>query len=213
MSDWVTLKNALGVTLRPIDDWPGKHRHSREKGPFSASLKDTLTTLKRDLSALKAKNIVLQIALREGDFRLDGLPRAGAIATHPGVILAFDSKHGPLRLYFDAFTRWENNLRAIAMHLEHLRLAGLYGVGTDGQQYKGWQALPPPGKDEAAFLTKLEAAEWLTSKSGVSGDYSDPAIVQRAYRVASAKLHPDVGGSHEGFVRLGKARELLEARP
>ena len=24
MSDWLTLKNALNLTLRPIQDWPGK---------------------------------------------------------------------------------------------------------------------------------------------------------------------------------------------
>ena len=212
MSDWVTIQNALGLTLRPIHEWPGKPRYDREVGPFSASLRDTLATLKRELAALSAKEIVLQIAFRETDFRLDGLPRSNAVATHPGVILAVSSKHGPLRLYFDRFTKWQSNLRAVAMHLEHLRLVGLYGVGTDGQQYKGWQALPESADADSAFRSKAEASAWLCQQSGVDGDYSQPDKVKQAYRAAAAKLHPDKpGGDHESFVRLERAKEWISA--
>jgi hypothetical protein len=146
MSDWVTLKETLSLTLRPIDAWPGKLRAhwQRERSPYSAPLKDTLQKLRRELTALSAKQVVLQIAIKEGQLRLDGLPRAGASAEHPGVILSFVSKYGPLRLAFDRFTQWAHNLRAVSLHLEHLRMAGLYGVGSDGEQYRGWQALPPP---------------------------------------------------------------------
>lgn len=146
MADWVTLKNKLGLTLRPIDQWPGKLTYARATSPYSAKINDTLNVLQRELRELRAKNIVLEIAIREKDLRLDGLPRAGALASHPGIILSFESKHGPLRLPFDGFRNWEHNLRAIAMHLEHLRLAGLYGVGHDGEQYRGWAALPAPEK-------------------------------------------------------------------
>lgn len=111
MSDWVTLKDVLGLTLRPVDVWPGTLRGDRDRSPYSAPLKDTLKVLRRELVALSAKDVVLQIALREQDLRLDGLPRAGAIASHPGVILAFGSRHGALRLFFDRFTRWDHNLR------------------------------------------------------------------------------------------------------
>ena len=208
MSDWVSLKDALGLTLRPIDVWPGKPRYDRSLSPFSAPFKDTLAKLKRELSMLNARNIVFQVALREQDFRLDGLPRADARATHPGVILAFTSKHGPLRLIFDGFTKWQDNLRAICLHLENLRHAGLYGVGTDGQQYKGWAALPAPEPD--GFATAEEAARWLTEVSGyvVSLPISSVGL-DIAYRHAARKLHPDAGGNHEAFVKLQKAKELL----
>ena len=223
MSDWVTLQNALGLSLRPIDQWPGKPRGDRERSPYSAPFKDTLATLKRELLALQAREIVLQLALREQDFRLDGLPRANAIATHPGIILAFGSRHGPLRLYFDRFTKWDHNLRAVAMHLEHLRLAGLYGVGTDGQQYKGWQALPPPEPDgitDAADITDAWAAAQFLAGQLFTSDLdrsnankvilTNAGMAQDAYRKAAAKLHPDTGGDHEAFVRLQLAKELLD---
>ena len=210
MSDWVTLKSALGLTLRPIDIWPGKPRGSRDMSPYSAPFKDTLATLRRELSGLSAKNIVLQVALREQDLRQDGLPRAGAIATHPGIILAFDSRHGPLRLFFDRFTRWNHNLRAVAIHLEHLRLAGLYGVGTDGQQYQGWQALPADAGADSAFKTAAQARDWLTAVSGISGDYTLADVRRKAYRAAEARLHPDAGGFTEEFLRVAESRKMLE---
>lgn len=218
MSDWLTLKNALNLTLRPIQEWPGKPRHDRERGPFSAPMKDTLTVLRRELAALDAKNIVLQIALREQDLRQDGLPRAGAIATHPGIILAFDSRHGPLRLFFDSFTRWEYNLRAVAMHLEHLRLAGLYGVGTDGEQYRGWMALPDAPRealtpDAAALLIgEAIARHPLSSEVTVSDIRHDPKKRNRAFRVASSIAHPDnaATGDQEQFLRLQRANALLD---
>jgi hypothetical protein len=213
MSDWVTLRDTLGLTLRPSDVWPGKPTVSREAGPFSAPLKDTLAVLKRELSALSAKQIVLQVAFRESDLRLDGLPRAGAIAMHPGVMLAFDSRHGSLRLFFDGFTKWQSNLRAIAMHLEHLRRAGLYGVGRDGQQYAGWTALPapnaPPGVDPRRWAARIVAA------CAGGGPSMVEAILERHdardyyYRMAARHVHPDQGGDHERFVQLQHAMELL----
>jgi len=209
MSDWVTLQRVLDLTLRPIDTWPEKLRYDRERSPYSAPLKDTLATLKKELSALAAKNIVLQIAFREQDFRLDGLPRANAIATHPGVILAFGSKHGSLRLFFDRFTRWEGNLRAIAMHLEHLRLAGLYGVGKDGQQYQGWKALPAP--EPGGFQAAADAWEWLCLQSGITGSRANSDLVKQAYRIAAARLHPDSPvGDHESFVKLQSVKRLID---
>lgn len=221
MSDWQTLRDRLGLTYKPIEEWPGKPRYDRERGPFSAPLKDTMQTLERELRMLSARSIVLQIAIRERDLRLDGLPRADARAEHPGVILTFDSKHGPLRIWFDRFTNWQHNLRAIAMHLEHLRLAGLYGVGKDGQQYAGWKALPAGSSSQAEFDTAEEAARFIArhSESSMANVEAcaqrilvDEPTRQACYRRAAARLHPDAGGDHEQFVRLRRAMELLAGR-
>ncbi len=215
MSDWVMLQNALGLTLRPIDVWPGvkPRRQSFNPSPYSAPLKDTLSVLKLELRELRAKNVVLQIDLRESDFRLDGLPRAGALAKHPGIVLAFDSKQGPLRLYFDGFGKYEHNLRAIAIHLADLRHASLYGVGADGQQYAGWKALPPPEPD--GFASVSAAASFIARSAGVSHAMqaelaADPETLAYYYRLAAKQLHPDQGGDHENFVRLQQAKSILD---
>jgi hypothetical protein len=227
MSDWATLRDQLNLTLKSIDTWPGTPTPAwnRERGPFSAGLKDTLSTLRKELNALRATAIVLQIAIRPEKLRLDGLPRAGATAEHPGVILAFDSKRGPLRIWFDRFTRWESNLRAIAMHLEHLRMAGLYGVGEDGQQYRGWTALPPgppvpPQRGTQEYSTALYAAvrrlqeaagrESTPENRALAANDADEA--RRLIRAAQAATHPDAGGSDDSFTAIQPAIDTLKER-
>ena len=47
---------------------------------------------------------------------------------------------------------------------------------------------------------------WL----GYGPDYDDPEDIDRAYRHAAKKLHPDAGGSTADFQRLQEARRLLD---
>ena len=212
MSDWLTLKNDLGLTLRPIDNWPGKLRHGweREAGPYSAPLKDTLKTLKRELNALSARNIVLQVSLREQDLRLDGLPRSGARPEHPGVILCFDVRGGSRRRAFDRFTRWDQNLRALALNLEHLRLANLYGVEGDEQQYSGWKAIPAPTMAQPvpeAATVLARCSDWLFDAMEIQR--SAQSMVA-AYREAAQRTHPDRGGNADQFRIVQTAYEALK---
>ncbi len=215
--DWVSLRDQLNLTLKPIDTWPGKPTPTwqREKGPFSAGLKDTLAVLRKELNALRARSIVLQIAIKPQHLRLDGLPRAGATAEHPGVILAFDSSRGPLRIWFDKFLKWESNLRAIALHLEHLRMATLYGVGEDGQAYRGWTALPAAPETQAALdlgtaITALhKAAGWYVTPDMLDRAAADPEEARRLIRAAQSATHPDRGGSADAFRAIQPAVDLL----
>lgn len=134
-----------GMTLRPIANWPNNYTLDRRSSPFSSSLTTTLDTLERELRHLgtgrRNAESVLQIAMREQDFRIDGLPRANATPQHPGVILNVESRHGTLSYPCDTFTRWQDNLRAITLGLEALRRVERYGITQTGQQYRGWQAL------------------------------------------------------------------------
>lgn len=119
----------MNLAFRPIQSWPGALTKIRRRAQFKAGYTATLGLLDRELQYLAAKDVVLQVALRDEDIRLDGAPRANAKpASHPGVILSFDSKHGPLSYPCDTFADWEDNLRAIALSLEHLRAVDRYGV-------------------------------------------------------------------------------------
>jgi hypothetical protein len=218
LSDWLELKNALNLTFRPVDEWPGKLRYSRARAPYSAPLKDTITVLKRELRMLNAKHIVLQIAIRESDLRLDGLPRAGAVATHPGVILSFETADGPKMRAFDLFTKWEYNLRALALNLEHLRLANLYGVEERNQQYVGWKVLPA-GTGNAAPDEAEKAATLLCSATGqiftpthVQAVKTDAVQLRRVYEAAVQRVHPDAGGDNQTMADVNRAYALLKQR-
>lgn len=130
------------ITFRPIDLWPGEQTSWRKRAPFGAAWLSTIRLLERELTMLDAKNVVFQVALYEGQLRLDGKPKATAKASHPGVILAFDSKYGPLKYAVDTFDVFTDNVRAIALAMEALRKVDRYGVTKRGEQYTGWRELP-----------------------------------------------------------------------
>jgi len=204
-------------TFRPIDKWPGELTRHRQRARFSASWGRTLALLNHELHRLGARNVVLQVAMRESDIRLDGRPRAKARADHPGIILAFASRHGPLKYTVDTYDRWEDNLRAIALALEALRAVDRYGVTKRGEQYTGFRAIEQ--HTGSGFESAEDAAVWMERRYD---DYRQPgdAMVTReeildgladdAYKFLARKLHPDAqGGSHEEFVKLQDAIAMI----
>lgn len=182
-----------GMTLRPITAWPRAHTVERRRAQFSAPWAATLDLLDRELYYLGKGNrradSVLQIAMREQDFRLDGMPRANAVPAHPGVILSIESVKGPLSFPCDTFDRWQDNLRAIALSLEALRKIDRYGTTPSDEQYVGWKALPQ--QVSAAAFTVEAAEDFLRDLATVDGGGLDLGTLQQVYRRARAAAHPD----------------------
>lgn len=178
-------------TFRPIDQWPSDTRLSHRRSQFKASWPDTMALLKRELRHLTAKQIVIQLAITEADLRVtDGLPRAGAVASHPGVILAFESKHGPLKYASGEFSHWQDNLRAIALGLESLRRVDRYGITKRGEQYTGWREIP---QTTGTALGDLERGRVLIAEFG-------------SVRAAEKATHPDLGGDEDDFRAVQAAK-------
>lgn len=194
--------------FRPIVNWPGKPTPRRKRAQFKAGYSATLELLETELRMLAARQVVIQLALSDRDIRVDGRPRAGSRPSHPGVILSFQSKHGPLSYPCDTYEDWEDNLRAIALALEHLRAVDRYGVTKRGEQYKGWTQLPPPAVNGTP-TTVIEAltvlADAIKRTERVSRE-NWPDI----YRKAAMATHPDRGGTAEAFKRVQDAKEFLE---
>jgi hypothetical protein len=220
----------MKLIARPIDQWPGKLLGDdiyRDWPRFTASWSDTTDLLAREVRQLtrygREPEVVLQLAVTETDLRLDGWIRASARPAHPGVIVAFESRHGPLRYATDLFRGnsdmpgWQANVRAIALGLEALRKVDRYGISKDGQQYRGWQALPPGQPTEVGpAMTVDEAARLLLYHGDGTGTVAlvlgDRRYRDLMYRQAAKRLHPDAGGDPADFRRLQEARKLLEAQ-
>lgn len=198
----------IDVTCRPIQGWRGEFtpEKRRRAGGFSAGWAETIKLLRREIGLLGGRSVVLGIAMGVDDLRgVDGWPRAGARVAHPGVQMFFDSKHGPLQYQCDLFRVWAGNARAIALTLERLRKAEMYGCTSRGEQYQGFIALPAPS---AAFPTAEDAAEWIAERAGLAA--SDVVRdVDGAFKAVARKVHPDAGGNHADFTRLCQARDLL----
>lgn len=203
-----------------IKSWPGVLTRARKYSRFNTTWSATLTLLGKELRQLRAKDVLLQMAVRDRDIRLDGAVRANARpASHPGVILTFESKHGPLSYPCDTFTEWQANVRAIALALEALRKIDRYGVTKRGEQYTGWGQLPPVGGTTTTMSPRI-AAEILVDVEQLSDDPEcgaeilllDYGAVEATYRNAAKNAHPDRhSGDTERFQLLGRAKAVLDA--
>jgi hypothetical protein len=192
------------LQFRPIEHWQGKLTTDRRRSQFRASYGKTLALLDRELRHLGARDVFLQAAFGPEDIRLDGRPRNHAKATHPGVILTFLSKYGPLQYPCDRFDHWQDNLRAIALSLKHLRDVDRYGVTKHGEQYRGWEQLSYKG----AAMSRDEALRILSPFTR-NGSPRTPQELEAAYREGAKQLHPDRGGNAQEFQQLLSAHEVL----
>lgn len=208
MSDWPDR-----LRVAPIREWPGELTRNRTASQFRAGLRDTLEVLDREMFYLcrtreQHESAEMLIAIPAGDlWRLDGKPRAHAVAEHPGVIFSIESKFGALSYPCDTFTMWQDNLRAIALALEALRKVDRYGVTKRGEQYRGFLAIEATAAP-AGFATAQDAAEFLFDVSrslAAPGREGMAAVLRRAQRMA----HPDTGGDAATFQRVSLAEAKL----
>lgn len=217
MSDWPQSLN-----IGPIREWPGELTPTakRQRSQFTTRsegysrkptpLSSTLAVLDRELRELGAKDREMLVAIAPHDFRLDGKPRAQAKAEHPGVILSFSTKFGPLSYAVDTFTTWQDNLRAIALGLEALRKVDRYGVTRHGEQYRGFLALEGATAMPSGFTSAQQALDFLLKKSEYTRIPEDPNGLARVIRLAKRATHPDTGGSAADFQRVTLAEQYLE---
>ena len=181
----------MNIRCRPITTFPPEFQARRQASQFSAGWSATMQLLERELEKLGARDAVIELAVQEGELRIDGWPYADARPTHPGVIVSFDSKHGPLRYGTDAFDHWQENVRAIALGLEALRKVDRYGIGKRGEQYVGWRQLSAGDSDHLA----------QRGRELIAGHGGETAALKAT--------HPDHGGDREDFEAVQAAREAV----
>lgn len=205
----------IEINIKPYDNWPAKKTpENRKRSSFKAGLIATRAKLNTEIRKLGGNSMIVQINVRPEDIRNDGHLRSTARPLYEGVIVTFESKHGSLTYKSDAFRDWQSNLRAVAITLERLRLAELYGCAESGEQYRGFAQLPMGDFTEAAapFKTADEAFLWLAEITGTRADLfkTVPGVWKFAYREAAKKLHPDRGGQTEDFQKLQYADKLVQ---
>jgi hypothetical protein len=183
---------------------------------FTGSWESTQEILARELDYLGARQIQFQVAVKDAQVRRDGMLRAETRVDYPGVILSFTTEEfGTLTYPCNAFRGggwkgregWKDNIRAIALGLEALRKVERYGIANRGQQYAGWREL---GSGMAVDrMTEDRAWEILCEAAGVEITLAGADNVERVWREASKRHHPDVGGDSDYFKLITEAREML----
>jgi hypothetical protein len=200
-------------TTRPLSDrtWL-RPAAQRVPSQFKVTWSQALELLERELDIIDGRELVIEIDVREQDLRLDGMLRANARADQPAVIVAFESKHGPLLYRSDQYAQqwssrmedWQHNVYAVAKTLEALRAVDRYGAARSGEQYRGYRQIggapaivtEAPMTDERAATLLVRAARLSSGRPGVvahdgaallDGRLDRDAIIRRAQR----NTHPD----------------------
>lgn len=203
MSDWPD-----DMLVKPIITWPGELTSRRSASPFSATWSSTLQLLTRELREVSATARVLQVAIPESDFRIDGYPRANARQQHPGVIVSFTTrKAGPLSFPCDRFHHWQDNVRAIALAMEALRKVDRYGITRNAEQYQGWKAIGS-GRAIGGGMTDDEALGVILAAAEMPDNAR--ASLAELLRAARGNAHPDRHhGNREAWDRVEAAALVL----
>lgn len=199
----------MDVRFRPWSVWPQPTTPDRRsRYTFKAKWSATLAELDRELRYLDARDIVIETNHPSAQVRLDGWLRADAGEPHhPGVILSFTSRHGPLRYACDSYNGWQSNVRAILLTLEALRGVERWGAAARAEQYRGWSELP-------SGASSTEAMRRVLLDEGDPGADLDPGRLSEegwrsVYRAALKSAHPDAGGTPERLRAVRQAAEFL----
>lgn len=194
--------------IEPLGPWGRPVTKARASGyRFRAPWNDTLDLLDVETAKLGVRGVIaVRIDVQRGDIRRDGMLRANASVGFPGIVVSFESRHGPLSYATDAYDHWQANVRAIALSLQALRAVDRYGVSKSGEQYAGWRAIEPPRPDGAG--SPDEALRWLEGVTETQGEgLSHRELLRRAAKI----LHPDRNGSDRAlWDRLDQARQLFD---
>lgn len=125
--------------------------------------------------------------------RLDGLPYSNQRQPDDkGIAVYFHYRKKPIVFACDRWRTVEDNLWAVAKHIEALRGQERWGVGNLEQAFTGYVALPAP-------------VQWW-DVLGVSPQATEDDV-RAAYRQLAKVHHPDAGGTHENFVAVQQAYE------
>lgn len=211
----------MSIVTRPIVTWPGKMtpRNERLGKRYNVNGGKVRDELLRELDAIGARDAFIQAAYAQDQIRIDGLPRSGALPAHPGIILTYSTKAGTFQLPCDTFADAEQNLRAICLTLQRLRLIEETGVKTHGRQYEGFRQLPPPANGaraagQHAAMSVEEAVRTIFQLAGLGCEVvgiPTPEAMQSVYRAAAKNTHPDTNPAKaEDFQLLQSAKTVID---
>lgn len=209
----------MRYTVRPISDHTWLRPETQRTGSqFDSTWSATLDLLGREVDKLRGRDLVIEIDVREQDIRNDGMLRANARPSSSAVVVAFESKHGPMLYRSDRYATtygvpgWQHNVRAVAKTLEALRAVDRYGATETGQQYAGFKAIGggATAMPAAATLSVAEARARVLALAGEAVWPPDPEDVRLFVKRARRAAHPDLnGGDHEDWRALEAALKVL----
>lgn len=177
-------------TGKPRTAWDARTKGSFTSGAKPISMAAAFQRVQDELERLGAQYGLISSNL---ELTLSGRPRADRRAPDdPGVCLYFQLDGKPHAMACDGYLTVQQNLAAIAGHIEATRRIARYGVATAAESLRAFQSLPPP------------KTHWQILQCPPG---SSAGTVDQCYRALAASAHPDRGGSNEAMSALNAARD------
>lgn len=179
------------ISAYPLS-WPtGWERNRANRGYSNFGQHSLAECSKKILDEVRLMPGLACVISTNVELRLDGLPRSNQrTPADPGAAVYFQYRKKPIVFACDRWRTVEENLWAIAKHLEALRGQERWGVGNLEQAFQGYLALPAP--------------ESWWQVLGIAPAASEDDI-RTAYRELAKQTHPDAGGDQDKFVRVQAA--------
>lgn len=199
-------ESATAYPLSWPDGWE-KARVRKTSHPFARNL--TFDKARRSLSdELHRLGAVSPVMSSNIPLRGDGMPYADAARRrmdNPGVAVYFMLKGKRMVMAQDDYWDVAANFRSLALAIEAMRQLERHGGGTMMEKaFYGFAALPPPAgsKPRRPWWTVLHYSADPKERELLS-----LAEVKARYATLAKRLHPDAGGTAEGFTELNQARD------
>lgn len=184
--------------------WARTPRYKRQRAAFrhykqAMTMANANSRLQQQLDLLGVRGTMTLSTNVE--LRIDGLPRSGqGQPTDPGASLWFTYKGKATVLACDKWDRVEDNVTALAAHIDAIRRVDRYGVGSIEQALAGYKALPAD-----------TAADWR-SVFAFAGEQATVDRVNERYHILAREKHPDI--THDdgaAMAHLNRARDYALA--
>lgn len=184
------------------ESWPRTNPSARGWSKFGEkTVSVAFQSLCRELRRLGSDEFLMSSNIRRTKSG-DGPPVAGYKQPQdPGVAVYFKWNNKPVTLACDKWLRVEDNIWAIAKHIEALRGQERWGVGTLEQAFRGYMALPGVGQTSGENW-------WMVLGVPIN---ATAERIKEAFRLLAKKHHPDAGGDRELWERINRAYQNAEA--
>jgi len=181
-----------GVDAYPLA-WPAgwPRATERQRSRFDGTPARIRAELMMEVERLGGRYPVLSTHIQ---LRRDGLPYATQREPDdPGVALYFERRGRQMVFACDKWDRVQDNMRAIQRTIEAIRGIERWGASEMMERaFQAFEALPPPESCWTVLGVPPTAAR---------------DDIERAYRAAAKRAHPDAGGSDAAMAALTRARD------
>lgn len=194
------------VTAYPLQwpaGWPRTELHQRQRAKFGTrgssgylrekSMAEAVWALEYEISAkgFRGQDLVISTNV---ELRRDGLPYSGRRAPEDtGCGIYFELNGKPIAMPCDKWDRVEDNVYAVAKHIEAMRGQHRWGVGNLERAFTGYLALPAPDQKRSWHLVLDVAPD------------ASMLDVKLAYKELTKIHHPDKGGDPDKWYELQDA--------